>query len=168
MVAVACVVWPTATDDALSETETDATGTGEGAFTVRDAEPLTPSLEALIIVAPGASADIIPASLTLATAGTELCHATARPERGVPVTSRAVAAATCVWPIANVADGRVTESDATYGAPAGGAEESDEHAVAPNARPNTARIRLRMGMRPPVSVIRRPDWHGALARAVAS
>ncbi|HKO15638.1 MAG TPA: hypothetical protein VJU87_05325 [Gemmatimonadaceae bacterium] len=57
-VALATPVWPTTTDDGVSETEMEAIGTGAGAVTVSVVCPLMPSLIAVMLVFPAAAATI--------------------------------------------------------------------------------------------------------------
>src|SRR5437764_1352116 len=79
VVAVSCVVWPTLSDVAPL-TVTDATGAGGGAFTVRVAEPVTPSLVARIATLPAATAVTKPLPETVAIAVLALAQVTTRPE----------------------------------------------------------------------------------------
>jgi len=88
-VAVSWPVWPTITPRVGGVTVTLATGTG---MTVTDAEALCPSLVAITVAVPGASAVTRPAALTVATASLSLAHVTTRPVSGFPAASRGVAA----------------------------------------------------------------------------
>jgi len=89
-VAVARAVCRTTNDDGLSATDTVATGIGSGVRTVSEAWPVTPSVEAMMRAAPGATAATMPESLTLALCGFELCQLMAR-FSGEPFASRATA-----------------------------------------------------------------------------
>jgi hypothetical protein len=157
--AVALAVCPTTSEDALSETETVATGAGGGAITVKVPSPRTPSLVALITAVPGDAAEIIPESVTLAIAELELCHTIGRSARGAPAASVGVATARCVCPATIDGEGSVTETAATGFRWTSTEVPLDEHAVAPKTRPATARIAVRIGRVPPSSVSRRLDWH---------
>jgi hypothetical protein len=88
----ACTVFPTVTLFGVMDTETDATGI---IVTVTVAEPLTPSLVAVIVAVPGATLDTKPLPSTVATSLLELVQATVRPLSGLPPASRSVATA-CV------------------------------------------------------------------------
>jgi hypothetical protein len=143
-VAVALAVCPMTSEDGLSVTNTSATGTGGGAITVKLASPRTPSLVALITAVPANDAEITPASVTLAIAELELSQTIGRPERGAPLPSLGVATACCVWPATIDGEGSVTETAATGFRSISTEVPPDEHAVAPKARPATARIMVRM------------------------
>ena len=143
-VAVALAVCPTTSEDALSATETVATGAGSGAITLKLPSPRTPSLVALITVVPGVAAEIRPASETLAIAGLELCQTIGRLVRGAPVASLGVATACPVCPATSEGEGSVTETAATEFRWTSTEVPPDEHAVAPKARPATAKIMVRM------------------------
>src|SRR5947209_2194288 len=92
-VAVSCAVWPTWTLAVAGFTATEATG---GGFTVIAAVPLLPSLEAVIVAEPAATAVTRPLALTVATAVLPLVHVTARPLNGLPLASFGVAASCSV------------------------------------------------------------------------
>jgi hypothetical protein len=92
IVAVACVDCPTETDDAAKATVTVATGT---VVTVSVAEPLCPSLVAVIWAEPAAIALTSPELETVATAVLLDAHVTVRPVRVAPVESFSVTVA-CV------------------------------------------------------------------------
>ena len=92
--AVACEVAPTATEVGASEALTLATGT---AVTVSPPVPLRPSLVAVIVALPTASAVTRPLLFTVATDVFELLHAIARPVSTVFTASRVTAVA-CVVP----------------------------------------------------------------------
>src|SRR5258706_10974674 len=113
VVAVACVVCPGFNELAPRATDTLATGAGAGSTTLMLAWALTPSLVALMVVLPGATAEIIPESVTLAIAELELCQVIGRSERGPPLASRAVAVAFCFWPRIRERAGNTRETEAT-------------------------------------------------------
>ena len=71
-------------------TVTDATGTGTAATAIA-AVPPRPSLVAVIVALPAATAVTSPLALTLATAGALLAHVTTRPDSGLPLASVGVA-----------------------------------------------------------------------------
>jgi len=75
--------------------------------------PLTPSLVAVTVTVPGATAVITPVVETVATAGLLDVHATARPVNELPSASRTVALACVVCPTMRVAELTVTVTDAT-------------------------------------------------------
>jgi hypothetical protein len=85
--ADSCADAPTCRLALAGETDTDATGIGAGALTLRDAEAVFPSLAALIAAVPGATAEISPLPDIVATLVLPLCQATARPVRGFPLES---------------------------------------------------------------------------------
>jgi hypothetical protein len=143
-VAVALAVCPTTSDDGVSVTDTFATGTGAGAITVKLLSPRTPSLVALMIALPGNNADTRPAALTLAITELELCQTIGRSGRGTPLASLGVATACAVWPAINDGEGSAKETAATEFRRTSTEVSPDEHAVAPKARPATARIMVRM------------------------
>src|SRR5437667_324809 len=101
-VAASCTVWPTCTDADAGLTATDATGT---LVTVSAAVPLFPSLVAVSVAAPTATAVACPAPFTVATAGLLLDQVTVRPPSGSPNAARLLAAycAVCPTPIVAVA-----------------------------------------------------------------
>src|SRR5206468_1309379 len=82
--AVSCNVDPTFTLARAGVTVTDATGT---TVTVIAAVPLLPSLVAVIVAVPTATADTRPLADTVATAGALLDHAMLRPVRTLPAAS---------------------------------------------------------------------------------
>ncbi len=88
------MVPPAVTDDDANDTLTVATGT---AVTVSSALPLLPSLVPVIVAVPTVSVVTRPLALTVATAGFELAHDTARPVSTSFEASREVAVA-CVVP----------------------------------------------------------------------
>src|SRR5947208_14199981 len=109
-VAASCTVWPTCTDADAGLTATDATGT---LVTVSAAVPLFPSLVAVSVAAPTATAVACPAPFTVATAGLLLDQVTVRPPSGLPTASRVIAAYCAVCPTPIVAVAGVTLTDAT-------------------------------------------------------
>jgi len=86
--AVSCSVDPTFTVPEDGETVTAATGT---TMTVIAAVPLFPSLVAVIVADPTATAVTRPLADTVATAGALLDHAMLRPARTLPAESLVVA-----------------------------------------------------------------------------
>src|SRR2546426_8081 len=109
-VAVSCTVWPTCTDAVAGFTVTEATGT---VLTVIVAEPLCPSLVAVIVDEPAVTPVTSPLALTVATAGLPLAQVTVRPPRGLPFASLGVAVSGTVWPACTDAVAGVTVTDAT-------------------------------------------------------
>jgi hypothetical protein len=94
VVAESCNVPPTWTLDDAGETDTDATATGVVVVTERGAAPITPSLEAVILVAPAARAVTMPeVALTEATLVFALDHVTTRPVSTLLLESRVVSIA---------------------------------------------------------------------------
>ena len=75
---------------------------GVGRVTVSGLSPTVPSLTALIVSAPFATALTTPLELTVASAGFELCHATVCPVRMFPCASLSTADAWVVWPTDSV------------------------------------------------------------------
>src|SRR6266487_1726022 len=114
-VAVAWSVPPTTTLDDARLTVTDATGTS---VTVMVAEPLLPSLVAVIVAVPAATPVTRPLVLTEAVEELLLDQLTARPVRMLPAASFSVAVAWSVPPITTLGDARLTVTDDT-GAGAG-------------------------------------------------
>jgi hypothetical protein len=115
-VAVAMVLDPALTDDAARLTVTVATGTG---VTVSVADPLRPSLVAVMLVLPSLSAVMAPVPDTDATAGLLELQVTVRPLSEAPVLLRVSAVATVLPPIMSCAVPSETITLAT-GAGAGG------------------------------------------------
>src|SRR2546422_1040623 len=109
-VAASCTVWPTCTDAVAGLTVTDATGT---VLTVIVAEPLCPSLVAVIVDEPAGTPVTSPLPLTLATPGLPLDQAIVRPESELPFASFGVAASGTVWPTCTDAVAGFTVTDAT-------------------------------------------------------
>src|SRR5262249_19336045 len=91
VVAVPCVVCPTVRLDAFNATVTVATGTGGGALTVTAAVPVFPSLIAVIVAEPGATAVTRPLELTVAIPAALVDHVTVRPVSGTLFASNVVA-----------------------------------------------------------------------------
>jgi hypothetical protein len=111
--AANCTVLPVWMVAVAGDTETEATGTGEGAVTVSDAEPLFPSLDAIMLAEPAPAAVTMPLELTAAMVAFELDHETARPVRTFPFASRRVAVALAVCPMTSEAGVSVTDTLAT-------------------------------------------------------
>ena len=86
-VAVSCTLAPADTVAEAGLTATEATGTG----TVIAELPVFPSLVAVIVTEPAATAVTRPLLETVATAVLPLTHVTARPESGFPLASSGVA-----------------------------------------------------------------------------
>src|SRR5207237_230606 len=86
---------------------------GGGAVTVTLAVPLCPSLVAVIVAAPGATALTRPLPLTVATAVFPLAHVITRPPRAFPLASCGVAVSCTVCPCGIVTAGGVTATAAT-------------------------------------------------------
>src|SRR2546425_11085648 len=91
-------------------TATDATGTF---VTVTVAEPLLPSLVAVIVAEPAATPVTRPLPLTVATAALLVAHVTVRPFSTPPPASLGVAVSCTVWPTRTLADAGLTVTDAT-------------------------------------------------------
>jgi len=79
-----CLVPPTLIDVDAGETVTDATG---ASITVRVADPLFPSLVAVMVVVPGAEPVTTPDEFTVATIVFDDCHVTVRPLSVLPLAS---------------------------------------------------------------------------------
>src|SRR5262245_4142000 len=112
-VAVACVVRPATRLVLARLTVTLATGAGAGALTVSVAEPVRPSLVAVICAVPAAIDVTMPLLETVATLVFELVHAMLRPVSTLPDASRVVAVACVDWPAVSVLLASETETDAT-------------------------------------------------------
>lgn len=125
--AVACVDWPTDIVGADSVTVTDATG---GGVTVTVAEPVRPSMVAVISVLPAATPVTVPSPLTDATELLALDQLGVFPEIVAPWASRAVAVAVVVCPTGIDADARATTTLATVG---GGGGEGGPPSPPPQA-----------------------------------
>src|SRR5947207_3629870 len=109
-VAVSCTVAPCWTLADAGVTVTDATGTFD---TVTTAVPLCPSLVAVIVAAPVATAVTSPLPFTLATAPLLDCQVMTRPVNGFPLASRGVAVSCVVSPICTVGAAGLTVTAAT-------------------------------------------------------
>jgi len=96
--AESCADAPTCRVAAVGDTDTDATGIGAGALTLRREELVLPELVALIIDWPGPIALTFPVLSTVATVTSELVQVTTRSDRGFPVESAKVAVASAVCP----------------------------------------------------------------------
>jgi hypothetical protein len=98
--------------------------------------PLFPSLVAVIVAEPGATAVTRPVPLTVATVGALLAHVTVRPVSVAPAASSRVTVSCCVAPVVRLALAGVTATVAT------GAGAAPLAAVVPDAMfesaPNTA------------------------------
>src|SRR6266704_1624145 len=108
-VAVSCSVPPTIIVALVGLKLTDATGT----MTVIAALPLLPSLAAVMLAVPAASAGTSPLAFTVATLGASLDQVIVRPESGLPFASSGVAVSCWVPPTTIVAAVGLTVSDAT-------------------------------------------------------
>jgi hypothetical protein len=87
--AVSWVVVPIVIDGDAGLTVTDATDAGGTGMTVTDADPLFPSLVAVIVTGPPTATPVTrPAEETLAIAVLLEVHVTARPVRALPDASR--------------------------------------------------------------------------------
>jgi hypothetical protein len=113
--ADSCTVPPTCSVAFTGDTETDATGIGAGAVTLRTVELLFPELEALIFALPVPVALTVPAVSTVATVMSELSQVTVLPEIGVPVESASVAVARAVCPTTTAEGLTATLTVATEG-----------------------------------------------------
>ena len=109
-VAVSCSVAPTVTVADAGLTVTDATGTWT---TVTVADPLFPSLVAVIVTVPATLPVTRPLPFTVATAVLLDAHDTVRPDRALPVASRGVAVSCTVCPSLTEAVAGVTSTVAT-------------------------------------------------------
>src|SRR5437588_385918 len=109
-VAVNCTVWPTGTLADAGVTATEATETG---VTLTDDVPLCPSLVAVMVADPVATAVTTPLPLTRAIVVSLLDHVTARPDKTLPLASLIVAVSCAVCPTDTVADARVPLTAAT-------------------------------------------------------
>jgi hypothetical protein len=115
VVAVAWVVAPRTMLEAASDTVTVATG---GTVIVTVADPLCPSLLAMMPAVPVLTAVTTPAADTVATAVLSDDQVMARPVSTVPPASLGIAVAVVVWPTATDVCARETERLATGGGPA--------------------------------------------------
>jgi hypothetical protein len=97
----------------VGATVTDATGAGAGALTVTVAEPLLPSLVAVIVAVPGATPVTTPDGDTVAIAVLLDAHVMARPVSAFPLASSVAAVSVVVCPTTTAAVEGVTFTDAT-------------------------------------------------------
>src|SRR2546423_6592855 len=106
------------TEAGLIATTTVATGAGvpAGERTSSVACPETPSLTALTTALPGATAAITPESVTVATAGLDVCQAMGWFAKVAPLASLTVAAARAVIPACKDRGTLTTTEAATAGA----------------------------------------------------
>src|SRR5438034_883573 len=114
--AVSCTVAPTGTLADAGLTTTDATGAGGGGgsdVTVTVAVPLFPSLVAVTVAAPAATAVTSPLGDAAAMAGLLDIQATARPLSGLPAESLVAAASCTVPPTCTLIVAGLTATDAT-------------------------------------------------------
>src|SRR5439155_13297291 len=109
-VAVSCTAWPVCMLAVAGLTATEATGT---LVPVIAAEPLFPSLAAVIVAAPALTPVTRPLADTVATAVLPLDQVTVRPVSGLPFASFGVAASCTVCPTDTLADVGLTATDAT-------------------------------------------------------
>ena len=108
--AASCTLAPTSTSAVAGLITTEATGTFA---TVTVAEALFPSLVAVIVAVPAATAVATPFDETAATDGFELDHVIARPVSTVPAASCAVAVSCTVLPTRMFAALGATTTEAT-------------------------------------------------------
>lgn len=113
VVAESVVVVPTSIVAVVGETSTVATGTGAGAVTVIVALPVFPSLVAVIVAMPGATAVTVPEALTVATPFAVEAHTIWRPVRVCPCASYVTAVSVTVDPVTTVLDGGATVTELT-------------------------------------------------------
>ena len=109
-VAVSCTVCPVCTLAVAGLTLTDATGT---IVTDTVAEPLCPSLVAVIVAEPAAAAVTTPVPLTAATAALLLAQVIARPASVLPFPSLSVATRETAPPTVTVTELGATLTEAT-------------------------------------------------------
>jgi hypothetical protein len=119
VVAVSCADAPTCRVAFAGDTDTDATGIGAGALTLKLEELVLPSLVALIIALPAPVALIVPAVSTVATPKLELAQVTVRPESRFPLESSRIAVARAVCPI-RTAEGVTATATVAMGVGGGG------------------------------------------------
>src|SRR6266550_3278171 len=110
VVAASCAVPPTNTLAEAGLIVTEATGTFA---TVTVAVPFCPSLVAVIVAVPAATAVTRPLADTVATPGTLLAHVTTRPISAEPFASSGVAVSWTVCPTGTLAEAGFTATDAT-------------------------------------------------------
>src|SRR5437867_1675036 len=109
-VVVSCTVAPTSTMAVAGLITTDATGT---LATLIAADPLFPSLVAVIVADPAATPVTSPLADTVATAAFPLVHGTAPPARMFPAASSSVAVSCTVPPTYTFGTVGLTVTDAT-------------------------------------------------------
>src|SRR3989441_822454 len=109
-VAASCTVAPTITTAVAGLIPTDATGTFA---TPIAADALFPSLVAVIVVVPAATPVTRPAAETVAMAGLELAHVTARPTSTFPAASLGVVVSCTAPPTYTFAAAGLTTTEAT-------------------------------------------------------
>jgi hypothetical protein len=112
VVAVACVVLPTPIIEDPTDTVTEAT---DAEMTVTVADPVLPSLVAVMPAVPTLTAVTSPVVDTVATAGLLDNQLTARPVRTLPLASLVAAVAWVVEPITTVEAASDTVTEATGG-----------------------------------------------------
>lgn len=112
-VAVSATVFPFLTDADDGVTVTVATGSGAAATTVMLDVPDFPSLVAVIVAVPGATACTNPLTDTVATAELLVVQLTARPLSGLPSKSFGVAVSCCDCPCVMLAVAGLTATLAT-------------------------------------------------------
>jgi len=110
VVAIACVVLPAPIVEEANDTVTDATAVEK---IVTDADPVRPSLVAVMLADPGPTAVTTPALLTVATAGLSDAQDIARPVRMTPFASLVDAVACVVAPITMLEEASDTVTVAT-------------------------------------------------------
>ena len=110
VVAMSSEVVPTRRLAVGGETTTVATGT---MTTLIAAEPLCPSLVAVIVAEPAATPDTSPVPETVATAGASLDQVTTRPVRTLPVASHVVTVSCDTPPTGTLAAAGSSETDDT-------------------------------------------------------
>ena len=120
VVATRRTPWPIVSDALAGVTSTEATGAGGADVTVIAALPDFPSLVAVTVAEPAATADTKPALSTVAIAGSLVVQLTARPLSVLPAESWVVAVSCTLPPGASDALAGDTTTDAT-GAAVGGA-----------------------------------------------
>jgi hypothetical protein len=107
--ACAWAVWPTGTV-VTPDTTTELT---TASVTVNGAEPLCPSLVAMMFALPTATAETAPVAETVAIEGADEDQVMARPTRTLPPASRSVAVAVVDWPVVMLGRASVTATVAT-------------------------------------------------------
>src|SRR2546429_4226489 len=110
----------------------------DGEATVIAALPLFPSLVAVIVACPGATAVTSPLPFTMATDPSELIHVTTRPLSTPPFASCNVAKSCTVPPTCRLEDAGLTMTDATGAGGGGGGAPTPPAPVLPPPLPPTA------------------------------